>query len=68
MPPCKTVVYFIYRAAKKTAKGEKNVGIGTNYGALFKENPEWAGITPVSGEMKRGDCGFHNGLTAHGPE
>lgn len=58
-------LYYI-PGSQKTATGEKNVGIGTNFGGLFKANPEWAGIQPVSGEMKRGDCGFHNGLTAHG--
>ncbi len=57
---------FYIPGSHKTATNEKNVGIGTNFGGLFKENPEWAGIKPVSGEMKRGDCGFHNGLTAHG--
>ena len=34
--------------------------------ALFKEYPEWAETEPMIAEMKVGDCGFHNGLTAHG--
>lgn len=45
---------------------EKNVEIGQQIGKLFKQYPEWATRTPVSGAMKRGSCGFHNGLTAHG--
>lgn len=57
---------FYIPGSHKTAKTEKNVGIGKNFGALLKENPDWAGIEPISGAMKRGDCGFHNGLTAHG--
>ncbi len=50
----------------RTAEFERNVGIGKDFGALFKAYPEWAGIDPIVGTMKRGDCGFHNGLTAHG--
>lgn len=50
----------------KTADPERNVGIGPDFGKLFKAFPEWKGITPLVAEMQPGDCGFHNGLTAHG--
>jgi len=50
----------------KTAEFSRNVPIGPDTGKLFKAYPEWAGIKPVIGTMKPGDCGFHNGLTAHG--
>jgi ectoine hydroxylase-related dioxygenase (phytanoyl-CoA dioxygenase family) len=50
----------------KTAEFSRNVGIGKDFGGLFKAYPEWAGIDPLVATMKRGDCGFHNGLTAHG--
>ena len=45
--------------------GRTNV-IGTDFGGLFKAYPEWKTRTPLVARMKRGDCGFHNGLTAHG--
>lgn len=49
-----------------TAEFERNVPIGPSTGKLFQAYPEWKQIEPVVGRMKRGDCGFHNGLTAHG--
>ncbi len=58
-------LYYI-PGSHKQASFEKNVNIGTNIGGLFNEYPDWAKIEPVVGEMKRGDCGFHNGLAAHG--
>ena len=58
-------LYYI-PGSHKQASHEKNTEISANFGSLFKQNPRWASIEPVSGEMKRGDCGFHNGLTAHG--
>jgi len=50
----------------KSAEFERNVPISPSTGKLFKAYPEWNEIRPVVGAMKRGDCGFHNGLTAHG--
>jgi phytanoyl-CoA hydroxylase len=50
----------------RTADPKRNVGIGKDFGALFTAYPEWARLEPVVATMKRGDCGFHNGLTAHG--
>jgi len=50
----------------KGAEFERNVPISPSTGKLFKAYPEWNEIKPVVGAMKRGDCGFHNGLTAHG--
>jgi phytanoyl-CoA hydroxylase len=48
------------------AEFTRNVGIGPDFGGLFKTYPEWKSIEPIVGTMRRGDCGFHNGLTAHG--
>ena len=50
----------------KTSEFDRNVPIGPNVGNLLKAYPEWREIEPVVGAMKRGDCGFHNGMTAHG--
>jgi phytanoyl-CoA hydroxylase len=50
----------------ETAEFGRNNGIGTDFGGLFKAYPEWRKMTPLVATMKRGDCGFHNGLTAHG--
>jgi phytanoyl-CoA hydroxylase len=50
----------------RTAEFTRNTGIGHDFGKLFIAYPEWAGMTPLFATMKRGDCGFHNGLTAHG--
>jgi phytanoyl-CoA hydroxylase len=50
----------------RAADPSRNVSIGKDFGALFGAYPEWAGLEPVVATMKRGDCGFHNGLTAHG--
>ena len=50
----------------KTAEFERNVPISPSIGKLFKAYPEWSSMEPVVGTMKRGDCGFHNGMTAHG--
>ena len=58
-------LYYI-PGSHKDARFEKNVGIGKDTGGLFKVYPEWSKTQPVVAEMKRGDCGFHNGLTAHG--
>ncbi len=58
-------LYYI-PGSHKSAEFERNVDIGKNIGSLFEAYPEWADKEPVVGEMKRGDCGFHNGLTAHG--
>ena len=49
----------------RTAEHTRNGGIGSDFGSLFKAYPEWKTLRPVVGTMKRGDCGFHNGLTAH---
>jgi phytanoyl-CoA hydroxylase len=48
-----------------TAHAGRNESIGPHFGALFQAYPQWKGIEPVVAAMKRGDCGFHNGLTAH---
>ena len=58
-------LYYI-PGSQKTARFEKNIGIGQNTGGLFGVYPQWAKTEPAVAEMKRGDCGFHNGLTAHG--
>jgi ectoine hydroxylase-related dioxygenase (phytanoyl-CoA dioxygenase family) len=50
----------------KTAEFERNVPISPSIGKLFTTYPEWSTIEPIVGTMKPGDCGFHNGLTAHG--
>ena len=50
----------------RTAEFERNAGIGHDFGKLFTAYPEWRTLQPLVGAMKRGDCGFHNGLTAHG--
>ncbi len=49
-----------------SARFDRNVDIGPDFGGLFKVYPEWKGIEPMVAVMRRGDCGFHNGLTAHG--
>lgn len=43
-----------------------NVGIGPEIGGLFNVYPALKDTEPVMAEMKAGDAGFHNGLTAHG--
>lgn len=58
-------MYYI-PGTQKTAEFERNVPISPSIGKLFKAYPEWASLQPMVGEMKPGDCGFHNGLTAHG--
>lgn len=58
-------LYYI-SGSHKSAQFDKNVGIGQNIGALFKGHPDWAKQEPVVATMRREDCGFHNGLTAHG--
>ena len=57
---------FYIPGSHTEARFEKNVGIGQNFGGLFKEYPEWVKREPMCAAMKRGSCGFHNGLTAHG--
>jgi len=42
-----------------------NTDLDENMSGLFDVYPEFTGIEPVIGEMKAGDAGFHNGLTAH---
>ncbi len=51
---------------QRTAEFARNSTIGKDFGGLFKVYPEWKTLKPIVGTMKRGDCGFHNGLTAHG--
>jgi len=58
-------MYYI-PGSHKEAEFERSVPIGPSIGKLFKAYPEWAEKKPIVGRMKRGDCGFHNGLTAHG--
>jgi phytanoyl-CoA hydroxylase len=50
----------------RTAEFKRNAGISQDFGGLFKVYPEWKTLKPLAAPMKRGDCGFHNGLTAHG--
>ncbi|MCH2174777.1 MAG: phytanoyl-CoA dioxygenase family protein [Lentisphaeria bacterium] len=50
----------------KSAKHETNVAISQNVGALITSNPEWTKLEAVPAPMKAGDCGIHNGMTAHG--
>jgi phytanoyl-CoA hydroxylase len=33
---------------------------------LSPDDPQMAQSDPIPVPMKAGDCGFHNGLTAHG--
>ena len=42
-----------------------NALLNENMSGLFDIYPEFQGIEPVAAEMKAGDVGFHNGLTAH---
>ena len=42
-----------------------NTDLDENMSGLFDVYPEFSKIEPVIGEMKAGDAGFHNGLTAH---
>jgi len=42
-----------------------NTDLDENMSGLFDVYPEFSEIEPVIGEMKAGDAGFHNGLTAH---
>jgi len=42
-----------------------NTDLDENMSGLFDVYPEFSNIEPVIGEMKAGDAGFHNGLTAH---
>ncbi len=44
----------------------KDAVIGQNMASLFDIYPEFKTIEAVPAEMKAGDAGFHNGLTAHG--
>jgi phytanoyl-CoA hydroxylase len=39
--------------------------LNENMSGLFDIYPEFSEIEPVAAEMKAGDAGFHNGLTAH---
>lgn len=40
--------------------------IGTNQRDLFKQYPDWVGISPVAAPCRAGSAVFHNGLVAHG--
>lgn len=42
-----------------------NTDLDENMSGLFDVYPEFSDIEPLIGEMKAGDAGFHNGLTAH---
>ena len=42
-----------------------NALLNENLSGLFDIYPEFQNIEPVAAEMKAGDVGFHNGLTAH---
>jgi phytanoyl-CoA hydroxylase len=42
-----------------------NTDLDENMSGLFDIYPEFSHIEPLIGEMKAGDAGFHNGLTAH---
>ncbi len=44
----------------------ENSSIDQNMAGLFEVYPEFKTIEAVPAEMKAGDAGFHNGLTAHG--
>jgi phytanoyl-CoA hydroxylase len=39
--------------------------IGSNFGALFDQYPDWLGIEPVATPCAAGGAVFHNGLVAH---
>jgi ectoine hydroxylase-related dioxygenase (phytanoyl-CoA dioxygenase family) len=41
------------------------VEIGSNFGALFDDYPEWLGIEAVPAPCEAGGAVFHNGLVAH---
>jgi phytanoyl-CoA hydroxylase len=41
------------------------VEIGSNFGALFDDYPEWVEIEPVATPCAAGGAVFHNGLVAH---
>jgi len=43
-----------------------NVEIAPDVGGLFKVYPELKNTEPIIAEMKAGQAGVHNGLTAHG--
>jgi len=45
--------------------GFDNARLNENISGLFDIYPEFQNIEPVAAEMKAGDVGFHNGLTAH---
>ena len=42
-----------------------NAPLNENISGLFDIYPEFGSIEPIAAEMKAGDVGFHNGLTAH---
>ena len=44
----------------------ENLAIREDTGAYFEVFPQFKGVQPIVGEMKAGDAGIHNGLTAHG--
>jgi len=55
---------YYMRGSHKMAKFD-NVMIDENIGGLFEVYPEFNDCEVVTGEMKAGSCGFHNGITAH---
>lgn len=44
----------------------ENLAIREDTGGYFEVFPQFKGVQPIIGEMKAGDAGLHNGLTAHG--
>lgn len=58
-------MYYI-PGSHRQAEFERNVGIGTNIGDLFRAYPEWRAINPVSAAAPAGSAVWHSGLTAHG--
>ena len=44
----------------------ENLAIREDTGGYFEVFPQFKGVQPIVGEMKAGDAGIHNGLTAHG--
>ena len=50
----------------KVAQWDKSGGFSPHVGAMFEQYPELRSVDPVPADLKAGDAGFHNGLTAHG--
>jgi len=62
--PANGCMYYIPGSQKSVTYD--NVGIGENQADLFKVYPHLAELDSVGVPMRAGDCGLHNGLTAHG--